>query len=120
MVMGWVWLMGKNLWDGQVWGGLIVTWGPVGLGAIALIDRVATQMSQDAGWQDLILEPPKVLGVDRFGDNSITIRLWIQTQPLKQWEVGREFRRRLKYAFDAEGISIPFPQRSVWFENSPL
>ncbi|MBE9079641.1 mechanosensitive ion channel family protein [Romeria aff. gracilis LEGE 07310] len=86
--------------------------------AIAVIEQVATHMSQDQDWQDLILEPPRVLGVDKFGDNSITIRLWIQTQPLKQWEVGREFRRRLKYAFDAEGISIPFPQRSIWFKNS--
>ncbi|NJL41230.1 MAG: mechanosensitive ion channel family protein [Leptolyngbyaceae cyanobacterium SM1_4_3] len=85
--------------------------------AIAVIEKVASQMSLESKWQELILEPPKVLGVDAFGNNSITIRIWIQTQPLKQWEVGREFRRRLKYAFDREGISIPFPQRSIWFEN---
>lgn len=85
--------------------------------AIAVIEKVALKMSQERKWRDLILEPPKVLGVDNFGDNSITIRIWIHTQPLKQWEVGREFRRRLKYAFDKEGITIPFPQRSLWFEN---
>ncbi|NBD34050.1 MAG: mechanosensitive ion channel [Cyanobacteria bacterium] len=86
--------------------------------AIAVIEKVALKMSRERKWRELILESPKVLGVDKFGDNSITIRIWIHTQPLKQWEVGREFRRRLKYAFDAEGISIPFPQRSLWFENS--
>lgn len=86
--------------------------------AIAVIGQVATQMSQDWAWRDVILEAPQVLGVDKFGENSITIRLWVQTLPLKQWEVGRELRRRLKYAFDAEGISIPFPQRSLWLENS--
>ncbi|NJN23331.1 MAG: mechanosensitive ion channel family protein [Acaryochloridaceae cyanobacterium RL_2_7] len=86
--------------------------------AIAVIDTVATQMSQDPKWRSLILDPPQVLGVDAFGDNSITIRLWIRTEPLQQWPVGREFRRRLKKAFDLEGISIPFPQRSIWFENS--
>lgn len=85
--------------------------------AIAVIEKVASQMSLESEWQELILEPPEVLGVDAFGNNSITIRLLIQTQPLKQWQVGREFRRRLKYAFDQEGISIPFPQRSIWFEN---
>ncbi|MGF1601167.1 MAG: mechanosensitive ion channel family protein [Thermosynechococcaceae cyanobacterium] len=85
--------------------------------AIAVIETVATQMSQEADWQSLILDQPQVLGVDAFGDNSITIRLWIQTEPLQQWTVGRELRRRLKLAFDKEGISIPFPQRSIWFEN---
>lgn len=85
--------------------------------AIAVIEKVATQLSQDPNWQSLILEPPQVLGVDAFGDNSITIRVWIQTEPLQQWSVGREFRRRLKLAFDQEGIAIPLPQRSVWFEN---
>ncbi|MEG4998246.1 mechanosensitive ion channel family protein [Microcoleus sp. B4-D4] len=86
--------------------------------AIAVIEKAATQMSLDSEWQELILEPPKVLGVDAFGHNSITIRLLIQTQPLKQWEVGREFRRRLKQVFDEEKISMPFPQRSIWFKNS--
>lgn len=86
--------------------------------AIAVIEKAATKMSLDSEWQELILEPPKVLGVDAFGNNSITIRLLIQTQPLKQWEVGREFRRRLKQVFDEEKISMPFPQRSIWFKNS--
>ncbi|MEG4226440.1 mechanosensitive ion channel family protein [Microcoleus sp. N9_B2] len=86
--------------------------------AIAVIKKAATQMSLDSEWQELILEPPKVLGVDAFGENSITIRLLIQTQPLKKWEVGREFRRRLKQVFDEEKISMPFPQQSIWFKNS--
>ena len=63
------------------------------------------------------MEQPKVLGVDDFCDNSITIRLLIKTKPRKQWEIGREYRRRLKIAFDRAGISIPFPQRSIWFKT---
>lgn len=86
--------------------------------AIAIIDHVASRMAHDPKWRELIVKPPQVLGVDNFGDNSITIRLWIDTQPLKQWEVAREFRRRLKHAFDRQGISMPFPQRSIWFRNS--
>ncbi|MEG4457515.1 mechanosensitive ion channel family protein [Microcoleus sp. N9_A1] len=74
-------------------------------------------MSQDPAWQSFILASPQVLGVDAFGDNSITIRLWIRTAPRQQWIVDREFRLRLKKAFDREGISMPFPQRFVWFEN---
>ena len=87
--------------------------------AISLIKAIAWELCQDPQWQQIILEQPKVLGVDDFGDNSITIRLLIKTKPRKQWEIGREYRRRLKIAFDRAGISIPFPQRSIWFE-SPL
>jgi small conductance mechanosensitive channel len=57
-------------------------------------------------------------GVEKFGDNSITIGLVLKTEAGQQWDVGREYRRRLKPAFDQAGISIPFPQRSIWFENS--
>ncbi|MCM1981738.1 mechanosensitive ion channel family protein [Lyngbya confervoides] len=85
--------------------------------AIKLMEDVALEMCADPQWSEFILEDPSVLGVDQFGDNSVTIRLWIKTQPLKQWDVAREYRRRLKPVLDQAGISIPFPQRSIWFEN---
>jgi small-conductance mechanosensitive channel len=44
----------------------------------------------------------------------LTIRLAAKTKPLMQWKVGRELRRRVKAAFDAEGIEIPSTQRMVW------
>nr|WP_235595955.1 mechanosensitive ion channel family protein [Mastigocoleus testarum] len=43
--------------------------------------------------------------------------MWIKTQPLKQWEVAREYRRRVKIAFDEAGISIPVPQQSIWLNE---
>ena len=85
--------------------------------AIAVIESVAYELEADTDWGRWIVEPPKVLGVDNFDDSCITIRLWIKTRPMKQWDVGREFRRRLKEAFDRNGITIPFPQRRIWFEN---
>ena len=85
--------------------------------AIAVIEEVAQQLKADSQWSDLILEPPLLLGVDGFGDNSITIRLLITTRPMRQWDVGREYRLRLKKAFDEAGITIPFPQRSLWIET---
>ena len=45
----------------------------------------------------------------------MTIKVRIKTVPLKQWEVGRELRRRIKKAFDAKRIEIPFPHMSVYF-----
>jgi small conductance mechanosensitive channel len=86
--------------------------------AISVIESVAVRMSHERSWRNKIIDPPEVLGVDKFGDNSITIRLWIKVQPLKQWEVAREFRLRLKKAFDQANISIPFPQRELWFRSN--
>jgi moderate conductance mechanosensitive channel len=60
-----------------------------------------------------MLGPLEVIGVDKFGDSSVDIRVRLKTIPLKQWEVGREFRRRVKKAFDAHGIEIPFPYRTL-------
>jgi moderate conductance mechanosensitive channel len=87
--------------------------------ALKLIDSVGLGMDGELQWQDKILEPPQVLGIDQFGDRGLMIRVWIKTQPLKQWEVAREYRRRVKVAFDRAGIDIPLPQQSVWL-NEPL
>jgi small-conductance mechanosensitive channel len=83
-----------------------------------IIGEIAQEMEKDPDWEQYLIASPQILGVDAFGDNSIQIALLIKTQPGKQWEVGREYRRRLKPAFDQAGISIPFPQRSIWFENA--
>lgn len=85
--------------------------------ALELIDNVAQQMSQNELWREQIVDQPQVLGVDDFGLRGVIIRVWIKTKPLKQWDVAREFRRRLKTALDKAGISIPVPQQEVWFNN---
>jgi small conductance mechanosensitive channel len=86
--------------------------------AISVIESVALRMSQERNWRHKIIDKPEVLGVDNFGDNSVTIRLWIKVQPLKQWEVAREFRLRLKKAFDQANISTPFTRRELWFRSN--
>ena len=86
--------------------------------ALELINQVAREMIADQNWREQILDQPQVLGVDDFGSRGITIRVWIKTQPLKQWDVAREFRRRLKVTFDQAGIPIPLPQQEVWFNNT--
>jgi len=62
----------------------------------------------------LILADLEMFGVDDFGDSQVTIKFRIKTLPIKQWEVAREFRRRLKNRFDELGIEIPFPHRTVY------
>lgn len=86
--------------------------------ALAVVDQVAQDMSHAPYWQEVILEKPLVLGIDKLDYMGTTISLWIKTQPLKQWEVAREYRRRLKQAFDRAGIAIGVPQQSLWFGNS--
>ena len=52
-------------------------------------------------------------GVDNFGESAVVIKARFKTKPIQQWFVGREYNRRLKQAFDKEGIQIPFPHRTI-------
>ena len=72
---------------------------------------VASSLSRDAQWKEAILEAPEMLGVERIAHTGILIRLLIKTQPLQQWPVARELRRRLKKAFDEKGIDVGIPQQ---------
>ncbi|MBC6422136.1 MAG: mechanosensitive ion channel family protein [Hormoscilla sp. SP5CHS1] len=87
--------------------------------ALAVLKQVAEQMQSDPEWQETILDPINLLGVNRIDHSGIQIVIWIKTQPIKQWAVEREFRRRLKLAFAEHGISIGIPQRSLLLPHYP-
>ncbi len=61
-----------------------------------------------------IIAPLEILGLDRFEDSAVIVRARTTTKPSKQWEISREFNRRLKKAFDRKGISIPFPHLTLF------
>jgi len=84
---------------------------------IAILEELAEEIYADPLFGALLLESPTVPGVEAFGDSSITIRMLAKTLPLKQWDVARELRRRIKHRFDAEKIEIPFPQRTIWHRH---
>jgi len=88
---------------------------------IKIINRVGNQMAQEEPWKEYILKPIQVLGSgpDKFSDSAVMIKVLGETQPLKQWDTLREFRRRLKKSFDREGIEIPFPQMAIWSHGKP-
>jgi moderate conductance mechanosensitive channel len=66
-----------------------------------------------------VLEEPDLWGVEDLGMNGIKIRLVVKTTPSEQWAISRTLRERLKSAFDAEGIEIPFPQQTIWMRPDP-
>jgi moderate conductance mechanosensitive channel len=76
---------------------------------------IGSEMRSDTYFRNLILDEPEVFGLDSFGDSAVVIKGRIKTRPIKQWEVGREFNRRVKKRFDELGIEIPFPHRTLYF-----
>ena len=75
---------------------------------------VGKDMKQDKEFGQYMLDQVEVLGLDNFGDSSIVIKATIRTKPMHQWRIKREYQRRLKIAFDAKGIEIPFPHLSIY------
>jgi len=85
--------------------------------AASVIKEVADSVWQEEVESATIIEEPEIWGVQSFGADAISIRLAVKTEPNEQWATGRLIRARLKKAFDANGIEIPFPQRTVWINQ---
>lgn len=85
---------------------------------VEIMRQVAEEMRGEPEYQTNILEPIEIFGVDSFGDSAVVVKARIKTRPIQQWTVGREYRRRLKKAFDAQGIEIPFPHRTLYFGDA--
>ncbi len=83
--------------------------------ATEVIDRVAQEVAQG---NSKVLDRPEVWGVESLGPNSVVIRLVVKTTPAAQYVISRQLLRKIKDAFDAEGIEIPFPQQTVWHRDA--
>ncbi|MBD1858753.1 mechanosensitive ion channel family protein [Leptolyngbya sp. FACHB-1624] len=75
-----------------------------------VLKQVSQQMYDDPQWRDRIPELPEVLGIDDLSHTGMLVRVWIKTAPMEQWSVGREFRLRVRQAFEANQIQIGKPQ----------
>jgi moderate conductance mechanosensitive channel len=82
---------------------------------IKVMREVGEELASDSALRDQIIEPVEILGLDKFAESAIVIKARIKTVPLSQWAIGREYRKRLKYAFDENNISIPFPHTTVYW-----
>jgi small-conductance mechanosensitive channel len=79
-----------------------------------IMRQVDDELRHDPEFQDDILEPLEILGLDRFGESAVVIQARTTTKPIKQWRIGREFKRRLKIQFDKRGIEIPYPHLTLY------
>lgn len=84
-----------------------------------VITQLAKEMREDEYWGWRTQGDLEMLGVDDFGDSGVKILCRIKTLPTAKWEVGREFRRRIKNRFDELGIEIPFPHRMIYWKSTP-
>ena len=80
-----------------------------------LMKQVGEELQNDPEFKDKIIEPMEIFGLDKFADSAIIIKARLKTKPIQQWAVGREYRKRLKYAFDQHNIEIPFPHTTVYW-----
>ena len=82
---------------------------------LAVMRETAAALRADPQWQDRIVEDLEVIGVDRWADSAVVLRARFKVvPPIQQWNVKREYLRRLKKVFDERGIEIPFPHLTVY------
>lgn len=87
-----------------------------------VMQAVGDEMYAEEEYKAKMLDTIEISGLNNFGDSSLDIRARIRTKPGQQWGVGREYRKRLKEAFDKHSIEIPFPHQTIyWGEDvNPL
>lgn len=83
--------------------------------ALGVMERVGGELKKD--FPDKVKEDPRIQGILSFDERAVSLRALIRTVPGEHWSIGMEYRLRLKEAFDAEGITIPFPQMDVWIRS---
>ena len=76
--------------------------------------EVADELRADPEFADRIEDDLEIAGVDQWADSAVVIRCRFKVKPLEQWGVRRAYLYRLKKAFDAAGIEIPFPHLTLY------
>ena len=71
-------------------------------------------LRKDEKFGALIIAPLEIVGIEKFTESAVIVRALYTTLPTKQWDVGREFNRRLKKRFDEMDIDFSFPTLTVY------
>lgn len=115
--------------NSQVWGNTIMNYGlrdtrrvdlVLGIGYADDMEKAVTIVKSVINEDGRILEDPEPLvAIAELADSSVNIyaRPWVKREDF--FTVKLDLTRRIKERFDAEGISIPFPQRDVHMYHVP-
>ena len=71
----------------------------------SVLDKAAATMWRSSHWRQVMLEKPEIWGAQAVSSSGVTMRIVVRTAPLRQWEIEREMRTRIKAALDAAGIA---------------
>lgn len=87
--------------------------------ALELMQQTGDELKEDPAFSGLILAPIEISGVDQLADSGVILKGRLKTIPTQQWTVGREYLKRIKLAFDAHGVEIPFPHLKIVLPDQP-
>ncbi len=79
--------------------------------AIEVLKKIGNEYYENNS--NTIVDQPEVLGITKFGDSDVSVRMIARTLPLKHWSVEREIRKKIKEFFEEGGIEIPYPRRII-------
>jgi len=82
--------------------------------ALDIMRDIALALRNDPKYGQEILSDLDIAGLEKIGDSSMTLRARIKVRALQQWDVKREFMKRLKIAYDSQGIELPFPHMTLY------
>lgn len=80
-----------------------------------VINELGEEMAKDEAFEDMIVEAPKFERITDFGPYEINIKITGTVKPKRQWKVSGEIQRRIKVAFEKNGIEIPYPQQVIHY-----
>jgi small conductance mechanosensitive channel len=75
--------------------------------ATEILHQIGDEIMEDEAWAPLLLDPPSVMGIERFGVGFLQLRFVARTLPGRQWDVARELRGRITSAFQQAGVASP-------------
>jgi small conductance mechanosensitive channel len=72
--------------------------------ALVALEHVSADLRNDAAWSPVLVDGPRVLGIEAFGPAGATLRLQLRTVPGRQEDAARELRRRIQNRFEHDRI----------------